>query len=107
MAAASTFRAVFAVREFRALWFSEILSIAGDRLALVALTLLVYDRTKSPLLAAATYAAGYVPWVIGGLFLADAADRHPRRSVMVGSTPSSTTSALTPQASSQIPTDAG
>ena len=84
MAAASTFRAVFAVREFRALWFSEILSIAGDRLALVALTLLVYDRTRSPLLAAATYAAGYVPWVIGGLFLADAADRHPRRSVMVG-----------------------
>ena len=83
MAAASTFRDVFAVREFRALWFSEILSIAGDRLALVALTLLVYDRTRSPLLAAATYAAGYVPWVIGGLFLADAADRHPRRSVMV------------------------
>ncbi len=41
MAAAVTFRAVFAVREFRALWFSEILSIAGDRLALVALTLLV------------------------------------------------------------------
>jgi len=29
---------VFAVREFRALWFSEILSVAGDRLALVALT---------------------------------------------------------------------
>jgi Major Facilitator Superfamily len=84
MAAASTFRAVFAVREFRALWFSEILSIAGDRLALVALTLLVYDRTRSPLLAAATYAAGYVPWVIGGLFLAGAADRYPRRSVMAG-----------------------
>jgi MFS family permease len=84
MAAASTFRAVFAVREFRALWFSEILSIAGDRLALVALTLLVYDRTRSPLLAAAAYAAGYVPWVVGGLFLADAADRYPRRSVMVG-----------------------
>src|ERR1700748_1421783 len=76
--ARSTFRAVFAVREFRALWFSEILSIAGDRLALVALTLLVCDRTRSPLLAAATYAAGYVPWVIGGLFLADAADRRPR-----------------------------
>ena len=36
---------VFAVREFRAVWFSEILSVAGDRLALVALTLLVYDRT--------------------------------------------------------------
>ena len=53
MAARATFRDVFAVREFRALWFSEILSVAGDRLALVALTLLVYDRTRSPLLAAA------------------------------------------------------
>ena len=80
----ATFRDVFAVREFRALWFSEILSIAGDRLALVALTLLVCDRTRSPLLAAATYAAGYLPRVIGARFLAGAADRRPRRSVMLG-----------------------
>jgi len=81
--ARATFRDVFAVREFRALWFSEVLSVAGDRLALVALTLLVFDRTKSPLLTACVYAAGYLPWVIGGLFLADLADRYPRRSVMV------------------------
>ena len=79
----ATFRDVFAVPEFRALWFSEILSIAGDRLALVALTLLVFGRTGSSLLAAAVYATGYVPWVIGGLFLADLADRRPRRSVMI------------------------
>ncbi len=79
----ATFRDVFAVREFRALWFSEILSVAGDRLALVALTLLVFHHTRSPLLTAMTYAAGYLPWVIGGLFLADVADRRPRRAVMV------------------------
>jgi MFS family permease len=79
----ATFRDVFAVREFRVLWSSVLLSTAGDRLALVALTLLVYDRTKSPLLAAAVYAVGYLPWVIGGLFLAELADRRPRRSVMV------------------------
>jgi MFS family permease len=79
----ATFRDVFGVREFRNLWFSMVLSVAGDRLALVALTLLVYDRTRSPLLAAVVYAAGYLPWVIGGLFLADLADRRPRRSVMV------------------------
>jgi MFS family permease len=71
------------VREFRFLWFSVILSTVGDRLALVALTLLVFDRTGSPLLAALVYAAGYVPWVIGGLFLASLADRRSRRSVMV------------------------
>ena len=79
----ATYREVFAVREFRVLWTSVILSTAGDRLALVALTLLVYDRTRSPLLTAAVYAVGYVPWVIGGLFLAELADRYPRRTVMV------------------------
>ena len=79
----ATFRGVFAVREFRAVWLSEILSVAGDRLALVALTLLVYDRTRSPLLTALAYAGGYLPWVIGGLFLAGLADRYPRRTVMV------------------------
>ena len=79
----ATYREVFAVREFRVLWSSVILSTAGDRLALVALTLLVYDRTRSPLLTAAVYAVGYVPWVVGGLFLAELADRYPRRTVMV------------------------
>jgi MFS family permease len=81
--ARATFRDVFAVSEFRNLWFSEVLSVVGDRLALVALTLYVYDRTLSPLYAALTYAAGYVPWVIGGFFLAGIADRRPRRAVMV------------------------
>ena len=79
----ATFRDVFAVREFRSLWLSVILSAAGDRLALVALAVLVYERTRSPLLAAVAYAAGYLPWVIGGLFLSDLADRYPRRTVMV------------------------
>jgi MFS family permease len=79
----ATFRDVFTVREFRALWASQILSEGGDRLALVALTLLIYDRTRSPLLAALAYAAGYLPWIIGGLFFSGFGDRLPRREVMV------------------------
>jgi MFS family permease len=79
----SAFGDVFAVREFRALWASQILSVCGDRLALVALTLLIYDRTRSPLLAAVAYAAGYVPYAAGALFLSGLADRLPRREVMV------------------------
>jgi MFS family permease len=71
------------MHEFRALWFSEIFSMSGDRLALVAFTLLVYDRTRSPLLSAAAFAVGYLSYVIGGLFLADLADSYPRRSIMV------------------------
>jgi MFS family permease len=79
----ATFRDVFAVREFRALWASQILSELGDRLTLVALTLLIYDRTGSPLLAALTYAAGSLPWVIGSLVFSGLGDRLPRREVMV------------------------
>ncbi|HEY7262604.1 MAG TPA: MFS transporter [Trebonia sp.] len=78
-----TFHDVFTVPEFRALWASYILSAAGDRLALVALTLFVYDRTRSPLLAAIAFAAGTLPYVIGALFLSAMADRFPRREVMV------------------------
>ena len=55
----------------------------GDRLALVALALLIYDRTRSPLLAAIAYAAGTLPYLIGALFLSGLADRFPRREVMV------------------------
>ncbi len=78
-----SFRDVFAQPEFRALWASYVLSTTGDRLALVALTLLVYDRSKSPLLAAITFSAGFVPYLFGGMFLSGLADRLPRRSVMV------------------------
>jgi MFS family permease len=71
------------VGEFRALWASQILSVGGDRLALVALTILIYDRTHSALLAAVAFAAGTLPYIVGALFLAGLADRFPRRSVLV------------------------
>jgi len=74
---------VFSVGEFRALWLAQLLSVAGDQLARVALTVLVYDRTRSPLLAAATYAASIIPVFAGGVLLAGLADRLPRRTVMI------------------------
>jgi predicted MFS family arabinose efflux permease len=78
-----SYRSVFAVAEFRALWLSYVLSAGGDRLALVAMTLLVYARSKSPLLAAVTFASGFVPYLFGGFFFSGLADRLPRRTVMV------------------------
>jgi predicted MFS family arabinose efflux permease len=78
-----SYRSVFAVAEFRALWLSYVLSAGGDRLALVAMTLLVYARSKSPLLAAITFASGFVPYLFGGFFFSGLADRLPRRTVMV------------------------
>jgi len=79
----ATFHEVFGVREFRALWTAYVLSALGDRLALVALTLLIYDKTRSPLLAAVAFAAGTLPYVVGALFLSGIADRFPRREVMI------------------------
>jgi predicted MFS family arabinose efflux permease len=79
----ATFGAVFAVGEFRALWLAQVLSVAGDQLARVALTLLVFDRTHSALLAAVTFAASVVPAFFGGIALAGLADRFPRRQVMI------------------------
>ena len=49
----------------------------------MALTLLVYDRTRSALLAAVTFAASVVPTFVGGITLSGLADRLPRRAVMI------------------------
>ncbi|MGH3201330.1 MAG: MFS transporter [Streptosporangiaceae bacterium] len=81
----TTYREVFAVREFRTLWLAQLLSIAGDQFARLALTVLVYDRTRSALLAAVTFAASYAPMVIGSLTLGWLADSYPRRTIMTGS----------------------
>jgi MFS family permease len=78
-----TFRDVFAVAEFRALWLAQLLSVAGDQLARVALTILVYDRTRSAFLAAVTFVVSYVPTFVGGVTLAWLADKYPRRAVMI------------------------
>jgi MFS family permease len=74
---------VFRVAEYRALWCAELLSIAGDQLARVALAVLVYGRTGSSLWAAATYALTFLPALLGGVVLSPIADRHRRREVMV------------------------
>jgi len=78
------FRDVFGLAEFRALWLAQVLSVSGDQLARVALTVLVYDRTRSALLAAVTFAASVVPTFVGGITLSGLADRMPRRRVMIG-----------------------
>jgi predicted MFS family arabinose efflux permease len=49
----------------------------------VALTVLVYQRTSSPLLSALTFAIGHLPWLLGGPFLSTLADRLPRHRVLI------------------------
>ncbi len=79
----ATFRDLFGVPEFRVLWIAQITSVTGDQLARVALTVLVYDRTRSAFLAAIAYAATVVPVFAGGVLLSGLADRLPRRALMI------------------------
>lgn len=81
--AQATYREVFAVGEFRALWLAQALSFIGDQLAQVALAVLVYQRTGSALYTALTYALTYLPPIVGGPVLSGLADLFPRRTVMV------------------------
>lgn len=79
----TTFKEVFAVREFKVLFGSFALMIAGDGIKMLALSVLVYAKTGSPGLSAATYMAGWLPFIVGGMFLLSLADRLPARALMV------------------------
>lgn len=79
-----SFGAVLRVVEFRALWVAEAQSMAGDQLARVAVSVLVFNRTGSASLTALVYALTFLPAIVGGALLSGLADRLPRRSVLIG-----------------------
>ncbi|MFH9421769.1 MFS transporter [Streptomyces sp. NPDC017529] len=78
------YRAVFAVPEFRRVFAAHLLSTLGVVLCEIALSVLVYRLTGSPLLSALTFALGLLPYVVGGTLLSAVADRYPARRVLVG-----------------------
>jgi MFS family permease len=78
-----TFTDVLRVREFRNLWIADAQSMAGDQLARVALSVLVFERTASSALTALTYALTFLPALLGGALLSGLADRFPRKNVLV------------------------
>ncbi|AWS49027.1 MFS transporter [Streptosporangium sp. 'caverna'] len=81
----ATYTEVFANREFRVLFGSFALLVAGDQVKMLALSALVYARTGSPGLSAATYTLGFLPYIVGGTFLLSLADRiRPRILMIVG-----------------------
>lgn len=77
------YRDVFAVREFRAVFAAHVLSVLGEVLAEIALSVLVYRLTGSPLASALAFALGLLPYALGGTVLASVADRFPARRVLV------------------------
>src|SRR5690349_7487778 len=79
----ASYRDVFGVGEFRVIFTANLVSMLGNVVAAVALTVLVYDQTRSPALAALVLALSFLPYLIGGALLGAAADRLPARRALV------------------------
>jgi predicted MFS family arabinose efflux permease len=77
------YRDVLGVAEFRAVFAADLVSMLGNVLAAVALTVLVYQQTRSPALAASVMALSFVPYLVGGVLLGAVVDRLPPRTVLV------------------------
>ncbi len=80
----ATFADVLAAPGFRALLSGFALLLVGETVKMLALSVLVYASTGSPLLAALAYVSGFLPHAIGGTFLLALADRWPPRRLLAG-----------------------
>ena len=77
------YRAALAVREFNALYAAFTVSVLGNVMSTVGLTVLVYEQTRSPLLSSLAFAVGFVPYLLSGLLLSAVVDRIPTRRLLV------------------------
>ena len=75
---------VLRIRDMRRVWGSQVLSEVGDWAARFALAVLVYDRTGSPFLTAATLAVTYLPYLLSPI-ITPIAQRYSLRRMMIGS----------------------
>jgi hypothetical protein len=78
------YRDAFASAEFRSLFGAFVVSMLGYVIAGLALTVLVYRQTSSPLLSALTFTMTFVPYLFGGTLLSGLVDRVPPRRLLVG-----------------------
>ena len=79
----ASYRDVLGVGEFRVIFAANVVSMLGSVVAAVALTVLIYQQTRSPALAASVLALSFLPYLLGGVLLGAAADRLPARRVLV------------------------
>ena len=76
---------VFRTRGYLAIFLAAALSTWGDYLARLTVAAFVFDRTSSPLAAAATFAVSLLPTIFGRSLLAPIADRIPYKYVLIAS----------------------
>ncbi|WP_371401381.1 MFS transporter [Kribbella sp. NBC_00662] len=78
-----SYGAVLSVPGMRAVYSAHTVSMVGTVGAQVALSILVFERTGSPLLSALVLACSFLPYAVGGVLLSSVADRFPARRVLV------------------------
>ncbi|MEU4295324.1 MFS transporter, partial [Kribbella sp. NPDC026596] len=78
-----SYRAVLSIAGMRNVFAAHTVSMLGTVAAQVALSILVFERTGSPLLSALVLACSFLPYALGGILLSSVADRFPARRVLV------------------------
>ncbi len=78
----SSYAAALAWPQFRALLAASVAAIGGMVISTVVLTVLIYERTRSPVLSASVFALGFLPYLISGTVLSAVADRVPPRRLL-------------------------
>ncbi|MEO5878142.1 MAG: MFS transporter [Streptosporangiaceae bacterium] len=73
----------FAVPEFRVIFAAHVISFLGLVVADFATTVLIFQRTGSPLLTALVFTLAFAPHLFAGAFAGALVDRVPARSLLV------------------------
>jgi predicted MFS family arabinose efflux permease len=82
----ASYAAALARPEFRVLLAAATMAITGTVISAVVLTVLVFERTRSPLLSSLTFTLGFMPYVFAGTLLSGIVDRVPPRRLLASCT---------------------
>src|SRR5258708_18215617 len=78
----ASYAAALANPEFRAILAASAIQITGTVVSAVVLTVLVFERTRSPLLSSLTFTLGFLPYLFAGTVLSGIVDRVPPRRLL-------------------------
>ncbi|HZX08741.1 MFS transporter [Kribbella sp.] len=78
-----SYRAVLRVPGMRAVYAAHTVSMLGTVGAQVALSILIFERTGSPLLSALVLVCSFLPYAVSGVLFSSMTDRFPARRVLV------------------------
>jgi predicted MFS family arabinose efflux permease len=82
----ASYAAALARPEFRAIFAASAIQITGTVVSAVVLTVMLFERTRSPLLASLTFTLGFLPYVFAGTLLSGIVDRVPPRRLLTSCT---------------------